>query len=68
MTNWASLCTQPRQHIRMDYIFHRSEEGDSAVPGVITVLDIIKDMGKEEIICVQYHHKCSSIFTLKKIC
>ena len=33
----------------------------------ISVLDIIKDMGKEEITFVQYHHKCHRIFTLNKI-
>ena len=34
---------------------------------VIPTLHIIKDMGKEEITSVQYHHKCRSIFTLKKM-
>ena len=34
---------------------------------IISVLDIIKDMGKEDITSVQYRHKCHSIFTLKKM-
>ena len=34
---------------------------------IISVLDIIKDMGKEEITSAQYRHKCHSIFTLKKM-
>ena len=69
----------------MDCIFHCSEEGDTAVPGLMEnfaeshgnlrhgnlklsqFLDIIKDMGKEEITSVQYRHKCHSIFTLKKM-
>ena len=34
---------------------------------VISVLDIIKDMGKGESTSVQYRHKCHSIFTLKKM-
>ena len=34
---------------------------------VISVLDIIKDMGKAEITSVQCSHKCHSIFILKKM-
>ena len=34
---------------------------------IISVLDIIKDMGKEEITFVQYRLKCHRIFTLKKM-
>ena len=35
MTNWASLCSQPRQQTRMDCIFHCSVEGDTSVPGLM---------------------------------
>ena len=34
---------------------------------IISVLDIIKDMGKEEITSVQYRHKFHRIFTFKKM-
>ena len=37
MTNWASLFTQPRQQARVDGIFHCSEEGDNAVPGLMEI-------------------------------
>ena len=37
MANWAGLFTQPRQEARVDCIFHCSEEGDNAVPGVMEI-------------------------------
>ena len=81
MTNWASLFTQPTEGNKLAWIAFSTVQKvimqyRDSWKSLLKATEIwshpsyrhgVEDMDKEEITSVQYHHKCHSISTLKKM-